>query len=85
MTALIWPRERPGEVIFGLAEGKVRAGVLRSNKSQVVYSTESYVVSLASCKDGENFASGHLDGSIYAFGKKITTHHSVPYALGWGE
>ena len=32
VTALVWPRERPGEVIFGLAEGKVRAGVLRSNK-----------------------------------------------------
>jgi len=42
-------------------------------------------VSLASCKDGENFVSGHLDGSIYAFNKKIAVHHSIPYALGWGE
>lgn len=29
--------------------------------------------------------SGHLDGSIYAFSKKIVVHHSIPYALGWGE
>lgn len=50
-----------------------------------MYSTDSYVVSLSNCKDGENFVSGHLDGTIYAFGKKIVTHHSIPYALGWGE
>lgn len=85
VTCLTWPVERPGELIFGLAEGKVKAGILRSNNSQVVYSTDSYVVSLANCKDGENFASGHLDGSIYAFGKKIVVHHSIPQALGWGE
>lgn len=42
-------------------------------------------MSLASCKDGINFVSGHLDGSIYAFNKKIAVHHSIPYALGWGE
>jgi len=32
VTSMTWPHERSGEVIFGLAEGKVRAGVLRSNK-----------------------------------------------------
>lgn len=32
VTTLIWPLLRPSEIIFGLAEGKVRAGVIRSNK-----------------------------------------------------
>ena len=91
VTSLTWPKDRPGEIVFGLAEGKVRVGILRSNKSQVLYTTESYVVSLASSHDGRSVISGHLDGSIYQFnlesqsGSKVVTYNSVPYALGWGE
>jgi len=91
VTCLTWPKDRHGELVFGLAEGKVRVGILRSNNSKVLYSTESYVVSVASSRDGQFVCSGHLDGSIYAFnlesqsGSKIVTYTSVPYALGWGE
>lgn len=91
VTSLVWPKDRPGEIVFGLAEGKVRIGILRSNKSQALYSSESYVVSLAASRDGQSVISGHLDGSIYVFnldsqsGSKIITYSSVPYALGWGE
>lgn len=86
-----WPRERNGEVVFGLADGKVRSGVLKSNKSNVLYSAETYTVSLASSRDGHTVISGHLDGSVFAYSmenqsfKKIFTHHSVPYSLGYGE
>jgi intraflagellar transport protein 172 len=91
VTCLAWPKERPNEVVFGLAEGKVRIGALRSNKSNVLYSTESYVISLASSRDGQQIVSGHLDGSVYTYniesqaGYKILVHNCVPYALGWGE
>ena len=32
VTCMVWPKERPNDLVFGLAEGKVRNGVLRSNK-----------------------------------------------------
>lgn len=44
VTCLIWPYEGP--IIFGLLEGKVRAANSKTNKSQTLYQTDSYVVSL---------------------------------------
>lgn len=67
VTCLIWPKDRANEIIFGLAEGKVKVGFIKTNKSQVAFSTESYVVSLASNRDGETIISGHLDGMIYCY------------------
>lgn len=77
--------------MYGLAEGKVKLGVHRNNKSQQLYQTDSYVVSLSSNKEGTGVLSGHLDGSIYYYNfesqqaMKVKTHHSVPYALVFGE
>lgn len=34
------------------AEGKVKVGSLKTNKSQTLYSTESYVVAIAGSADG---------------------------------
>eukprot|EP00357_Protocruzia_adherens_P015873 CAMPEP_0115035232 /NCGR_PEP_ID=MMETSP0216-20121206/41287_1 /TAXON_ID=223996 /ORGANISM="Protocruzia adherens, Strain Boccale" /LENGTH=1713 /DNA_ID=CAMNT_0002414595 /DNA_START=1 /DNA_END=5142 /DNA_ORIENTATION=+ len=91
VTCLTWPNERANDIVFGLAEGKVRVGQLKTNKSLSLYSTDSYVVSVASSLDGESIISGHLDGSIFRFHlenasqQKILTHSSVPYALDWGE
>ena len=45
VTCLIWPLEGP--IVFGLADGKVRGANVKSNKSQTLYQTESYVVSLS--------------------------------------
>jgi len=48
------------------------------------------VVSIASSRDGSTVISGHLDGSVYSYSmenqafKKIFTHHSIPYGLGYG-
>ena len=41
VTSLTWPKDRHGEIVFGLSEAKVRVGSLRSNTSKVLYSTES--------------------------------------------
>ncbi|KAH9500287.1 hypothetical protein Btru_073626 [Bulinus truncatus] len=93
VTCLIWPPEQP--IIYGLADGKVRSANIRTNKSSTVYSTESYVVSLACNPSGKGILSGHADGSIirYFFDDegtgdtqgKIATHPSPPYALAYSQ
>jgi len=74
----------------------VKLGLLRTNKPQTLYSTDSYVVSLAGNSAGTGIVSGHLDGSIYRYYfpssnmggsayTKVCTHPSPPYALSWGK
>ena len=46
---------------------QVKVGQLRNNKTALLFSTESYVVSLCASPDGKSILSGHLDGSIYRF------------------
>jgi len=93
ITSLSWPVERPNEVVFGLAEGRVRVGQLRSNKAATLYTTDSYVVSLAAQPSGNGVVSGHHDGSIHIFSfadgrnQRLCTHNNgvAPTALAWGE
>ena len=91
VTCMTWPKDYQSGIVFGLAEGHVKIGLLRSNKTGVLYKTKSYVVSVASPKSGKSVISGHLDGSIYIYhidikkGQRLTKHSSIPYALGWGE
>jgi intraflagellar transport protein 172 len=97
ITCLVWPLARPNEFVYGLAEGKVKVGVLKSNKPAALYSTDSYVVALASNVDGTGTVSAHLDGTIHRFvfaeaagtgaggQTKIAHHPCVPYALAWGK
>ena len=90
VTCLVWPNERPNEVIFGLTEGKVKVGQLKTNKSVPLYAADAYVVSVSASPNGESICSGHLDGSIIVMNletkqkQKLTTHSSVPYALAFG-
>ncbi|PAA52772.1 hypothetical protein BOX15_Mlig006435g1 [Macrostomum lignano] len=91
VTAMIWPPEQ--QIIFGLAEGKVRLANTRNNKSSTLYSSESLVVSLASNLSGKGFVSGHADGQIVRYffedegtgetSGKLCVHPSAPYALCW--
>eukprot|EP00906_Rhabdomonas_costata_P036994 RCo051951 len=97
VTCLEWPLSRPSEIIFGGADGKVRVGNVKTNKSATLYSTDSCVVSVAASPDGSAVLSGHLDNSIYRFTfpeegsggtgsqAKFTIHSCVPYALAWGH
>ena len=87
---MTWPNERHNELFFGLAEGKVKVGILKNNKSQSVYGTESFVVSISSSPDGLSVVSGHLDGSMVTFNletkaKTKLKHSTIPYALAWGS
>ncbi|KAJ3338041.1 hypothetical protein HDU93_010039 [Gonapodya sp. JEL0774] len=92
---MAWPAGQLNAVVFGLSDGKVRVGNLKTNKAATLYETESFVVSAASSPDGVAVATGHADGSIYRFyfddgasgasSGKFTTHTAPPYALAWGE
>jgi intraflagellar transport protein 172 len=98
VTSLCWPNGRYTDLIFGVADGKVKMGFLKTNKSQTLYSTDSYVVAIAASADGLGIVSGHLDGSVYRYffnddgtattavtHAKLAHHPCVPYALAWGE
>lgn len=67
VTALCWPSQRPNELVFGMADGQVKVGILKSNRSVALYDTKSCVVALASSPDGQSFVSGHLDGAVYLY------------------
>ncbi|XP_066969064.1 intraflagellar transport protein 172 homolog [Macrobrachium rosenbergii] len=91
VTCLIWPMEGP--IVYGLLEGKVRAANVKNNKSQTLYQTDSYVVSLTPNLRGTAFLAGHADGSVVRFyvaddsyaepQGKIISHPVPPYALSW--
>lgn len=62
VTAMAWPSHSTGPIV-GLADGKVRAAQIKTNKASTLYNTDSYVVSVVSNLEGTGFISGHGDGS----------------------
>ncbi|XP_039604872.1 intraflagellar transport protein 172 homolog [Polypterus senegalus] len=91
VICLIWPAEY--DIVFGLADGKIRLADTKSNKSKTIYGTDSYVVSLVSNVSGRGILSGHADGTVvrYFFDDegsgdsqgKLFSHSCPPYALAW--
>jgi intraflagellar transport protein 172 len=95
VSTMVWPQEHHNDLIFGLADGKVKVGQLKTNKPASVYSTDSYCVSSCASPDGHSALIGHADGSVYRFTlddggagpvaqQKIIHHKSTPQALSWG-
>lgn len=65
--------------------------MLKTNRSQSIYASESFVVSISSSPDGNMIVSGHLDQTLMTYnlemkqkGQKIR-HSCIPYALAWGH
>ncbi|KAJ3273642.1 hypothetical protein HDV01_004251 [Terramyces sp. JEL0728] len=95
ITCLTWPREQHNAIVFGLSDGKVRVGNLKTNKAATLYQTESCVVSAVSNVEGNAIITGHLDGAINRFffddgvsgasQGKFCTHPCPPISLVWGE
>lgn len=69
VTCLAWPAERHGDVCFGLMDGKVKLGMLKTNKTYTLYAHPqgSPPTTLSTSPDGRRLISGHADGSIYQF------------------
>lgn len=95
ITCLTWPKEQHNAIVFGLSDGKVRVGNLKTNKAATLYQTESCVVSAVSNVEGNAIITGHLDGTINRFffddgisgasQGKFCTHSCPPITLAWGE
>lgn len=94
ITCLTWPLSHQNEFFFGLADGKVKLGNLRNNKSVLIYGVDEYVVSICSSPDGSQLLAGHLDGTMYIFSVSTTgsvtktkfgQHSCAPYCLAWGQ
>lgn len=93
ITSLIWPTSKLNEIIYGLAEGQVKLGQMKTHKPLTLYNADSYVVALANNMDCTGFVSSHLDGSIFVFyhdvgdrGARLISRHSCPpVALTWGS
>lgn len=91
ITSLVWPQEKMNELYFGTSSGQIKVGYVKNHKSQALYSTNSFVVSLSCGKNSKYLISGHLDCSIYLYNletqtfKKLMTASTVPYALAFGK
>ena len=44
ITCMVWLPD--GQIVFGLADGKIRSGNVKKNKSSNLYTAENYTVSL---------------------------------------
>lgn len=95
-TCLAWPCKNPQEVIYGLAEGEIKSGHLRSNKSHALYKASAAAIAISSNSTGTGLVSSHADGSIYRyiFGAKGSTKASLNiiysctypvHSLSWGD
>ncbi|GBF87714.1 intraflagellar transport protein [Raphidocelis subcapitata] len=100
VSCLAWAPGRAGDVCFGLADGKVKLGMLATNKTYTLYAHPdgAAVAALAASPDGRGLVSGHADGSLYHFTfpeaqdgsgpagcAKLAHHSCAPCALAWGE
>jgi intraflagellar transport protein 172 len=93
ISSLIWPVKRPNEIVYGLAEGKVKIGQMKTHKPVNLYQTDSYVTMLAPNCEGNGFICAHLDGSIYIYsfeaperGARMLVRHSCPpFAISWAS
>jgi intraflagellar transport protein 172 len=93
ISCLIWPVKRPNEIVYGLAEGKVKLGQIKTHKPVNLYQTESYVTAITTNCEGTGFLCAHLDGSIFVYsfesperGARMLVRHSCsPFAICWAS
>lgn len=92
ITSLVWPTKRLNDLVYGLSDGKVKLGEMKTHKPSTLYQTESYVTAMCPNTSGNAVAIAHLDGSIYTYSfetpergaRVIVRHNSIPFALCWG-
>ena len=89
VTAMVWPSKKSHELFFGIADGKVKMGMLRSNSAQVLYTTGSYVLSMSYNANNTTLISSHMDLSIFIHSleskttTKIASMPSISYSISY--
>ena len=90
-SAIVWPKDRQFEFVFADNAGKVKLAKIRNHKSETLYETNSYCLSLALSPDQKKIVSGHLDKNIFLFNletrrkKLLVVGYTVPKALAFGN
>lgn len=91
ITTLIWPQSSLMDLYFGSTEGTIKSGNIQVHKSNSLYKTQSYVISLQMDSNQKLLISAHLDCSIYTFDiqsknyKRIITHNCIPWGITVGK
>lgn len=101
VTCVAWPNTSSQGVeliAFATLDGSVKVGMLKANKSHVLYSHEHPAVSMCTSRDNTKILTGHLDGTVYQYifeasedgaevagAKRLFLHSCAPYVLAWGE
>ena len=72
VTCMNWPNTRNDELVFGLANGKLKIGILklngvRKNKSATLFETNSYCHDIVSNQNGKYFYSIHANKCVYQY------------------
>lgn len=90
VTCVCWSPSDPNLVAFGCADGSVRAGYLRTNKTDTLY-TRAPVTAICTSPDGRSLATAHTDGAIVLFDfadagsfRQLAVHPCPPSFLAWG-
>ena len=96
VTAVTWPPDSPSTLYIGMADGRVKAGSLRTNKSSPIYAGDAFVYSLASAARADDapeaagasrtiVVAGHLDGTLIVLAeaskRTLAVHPCPPTAL----
>ena len=101
VTCVAWPNTSSQGVeliTFATLDGSVKVGMLKANKSHVLYTHEHPAVSMCTSRDNNKVLSGHLDGTVFQYvfeasddgaevagAKRLFTHSCAPYMLAWAE
>ncbi|XQJ26776.1 intraflagellar transport protein 172, putative [Leishmania guyanensis] len=101
VTCVAWPNTSSQGVeliAFATLDGSVKVGMLKANKSHVLYSHDHPAVSMCTSRDNTKILTGHLDGTVYQYvfeasedgaevagAKRLFVHSCAPYMLAWGE
>ncbi|PIC15412.1 hypothetical protein B9Z55_022396 [Caenorhabditis nigoni] len=85
VTCLSWPFD--DKILVGQLDGKVRIGLIKTNKCSSLFKTDETVVSIQTHPKKTSFVSAHQDGSIILYNfssktqSKICTLQWPPYNL----
>ncbi len=92
---MIWPQDRPFEVVYGLLNGTVKRGCLKSNKSKILYKVDSPMLVMALHCQSKGVTSAHSNGGIYVHlfhdekrdsgSVKVAQHSRMINTISWGR
>ncbi|CAL2048973.1 unnamed protein product [Caenorhabditis brenneri] len=75
VTCLSWPFD--DKILLGQLDGKVRIGIIKTNKTASLFKTDETVVSIQTHPKRTSFVSAHQDGSIILYNFSSKTQSKI--------